>query len=137
MSREPACRREAPELFFPLGYSRAFHKQIEEAKAVCRRCPIREKCLDDVLTNPEMATDGIWAATTPPERRRMRTEVALEEAAEKKADEGLVECHECGRHVRMWASHGTLAPHSVREGLPASVDPCEGSRRRPRLTVVA
>lgn len=72
MSREPACRSEAPELFFPLGYGRAFKAQIDEAKAVCRACPVYGGCLDYVLANPDLAPEGIWAATTPDERRALR-----------------------------------------------------------------
>ena len=35
-----ACRDEDPELFFPIGNTGPALLQIEEAKAVCRRCPV-------------------------------------------------------------------------------------------------
>ncbi|CAM5280018.1 Transcriptional regulator WhiB [Streptomyces glaucescens] len=34
------CREEDPELFFPIGNTGPALLQIEEAKAVCRRCPV-------------------------------------------------------------------------------------------------
>ena len=35
-----ACRDEDPELFFPIGNTGPALVQIEEAKAVCRRCSV-------------------------------------------------------------------------------------------------
>ena len=35
-----ACRDEDPELFFPIGNTGPALLQIEEAKAVCRRCDV-------------------------------------------------------------------------------------------------
>ena len=37
-----ACRDEDPELFFPIGNTGPALLQIEEAKAVCRRCAVME-----------------------------------------------------------------------------------------------
>src|SRR5690606_33623319 len=39
-----ACTREDPELFFPIGNTGPALLQIEEAKSVCRRCPVLERC---------------------------------------------------------------------------------------------
>lgn len=38
---EAACRWEDPDLFFPVGTGGPALLQIEEAKAVCHRCPVR------------------------------------------------------------------------------------------------
>ena len=38
------CREEDPELFFPIGTTGPALLQIEEAKAVCRRCPVMDQC---------------------------------------------------------------------------------------------
>ena len=38
-----ACRDEDPELFFPIGNTGPALLQIEEAKAVCRRCPVMRR----------------------------------------------------------------------------------------------
>ena len=40
-----ACRDEDPELFFPIGNTGPALQQIEEAKAVCRTCPVIDTCL--------------------------------------------------------------------------------------------
>lgn len=63
------CRDEDPELFFPIAFSDAFAEQIEEARGVCRTCPVRTECLDYALTKPQ---HGIWGGTTDDERRRIR-----------------------------------------------------------------
>ena len=40
-----ACLTEDPELFFPIGNTGPALMQIAEAKKVCRRCDVREACL--------------------------------------------------------------------------------------------
>lgn len=65
-----ACRGEEPELFFPVGASGPALRQIEQAKEVCRHCPVIAQCLAAALANGEDA--GIWGGTTPEERRLMR-----------------------------------------------------------------
>ena len=65
-----ACRGENPELFFPVGTSGPALQQIEDAKAICRRCPVVAQCLAAALEHGEDA--GIWGGTTPEERRMMR-----------------------------------------------------------------
>ncbi|MEE2046582.1 WhiB family transcriptional regulator, partial [Nocardiopsis tropica] len=42
---DAACRDEDPELFFPIGNFGPALIQIEEAKAVCQRCPVSSACL--------------------------------------------------------------------------------------------
>src|SRR5213592_788757 len=43
------CLDEDPELFFPIGNTGPAIMQIEEAKAVCRRCPVISECLSWAL----------------------------------------------------------------------------------------
>lgn len=43
----------------------------EPAKAVCRRCPVREDCLDHALT-PPVERFGVWGGLSERERRRLR-----------------------------------------------------------------
>ncbi len=38
-----SCRDEDPELFLPVGNAGPALRQGEEARPVCRRCPVREK----------------------------------------------------------------------------------------------
>ena len=44
-----ACLTEDPELFFPVGNTGPALMQIAEAKKVCRRCDVRELCLQWAL----------------------------------------------------------------------------------------
>lgn len=69
--RSGACRTEDPDLFFPKGYEGAPTLcQIEEAKAVCRRCPVRDACLAYALDNH--IGDGIFGGLTDQERASIR-----------------------------------------------------------------
>jgi hypothetical protein len=63
------CRDEDPELFFPTGASGPAAVQIEEAKAVCRRCPVMELCQDWALDTRQ--DSGIWGGLDEEERRRV------------------------------------------------------------------
>ena len=65
-----ACRTENPELFFPIGNSGPSLLQIEEAKAVCRRCPVSEQCLRYALETGEEG--GVWGGLSEDERRALR-----------------------------------------------------------------
>ncbi|MEU1621071.1 WhiB family transcriptional regulator [Streptomyces sp. NPDC008238] len=65
-----ACSEEDPELFFPISGSGLGMVQIGEAKAVCHRCPVRERCLEWALGAGPM--EGVWGGTTEAERRAMQ-----------------------------------------------------------------
>lgn len=64
-----SCRDEDPELFFSDHHSMPDKARVDEARSVCRWCPVRGECLAYAL-----ATDayGVWAATTRDERDSMR-----------------------------------------------------------------
>lgn len=65
-----ACRDVDGELFF---YDTVGEKALEiaaKAKAVCRRCPAIDACRAWVTDHPQAS--GIWAGTTPNERRAER-----------------------------------------------------------------
>jgi WhiB family redox-sensing transcriptional regulator len=69
-----ACLHVDPELFFPISNRGPALQQIDEAKAVCGRCPVAEQCLDWAVQVGQV--DGIWGGTTERERcaaRRPRT----------------------------------------------------------------
>ena len=67
---EAACRREDPDLFFPVGTGGPALLQIEEAKAVCRRCPVLNECLKWALQGGlEM---GVCGGLTEDERRAVK-----------------------------------------------------------------
>lgn len=65
----PAPCETRPELFFPDGYDSAVKMYTREAKALCDQCPFKLACLDYALEAQEEY--GIWAGTTPEERREM------------------------------------------------------------------
>jgi WhiB family redox-sensing transcriptional regulator len=71
-----ACRREDPNLFFPISYdSIEGALQVEEARAVCYRCPVAQACLTAIMEREggKNATyrHGVWAGTTPSQRYYM------------------------------------------------------------------
>ncbi|MFE0731703.1 WhiB family transcriptional regulator [Streptomyces antibioticus] len=69
--RESAeCRHEDPDLFFPIGTSGPALLQTEQAKAVCRRCPVREACLERAMNTDQ--TLGVWGGTSESERRAIK-----------------------------------------------------------------
>ena len=64
------CRDEDPELFFPIGTSGPALAQVERARAVCRRCPVMDECLQWALSTGQNA--GVWGGLTADERRALR-----------------------------------------------------------------
>ncbi|MCX5318111.1 WhiB family transcriptional regulator [Streptomyces sp. NBC_00154] len=66
---------------------RADQPETREAQRACRRCPFAAECLVWALANPELAPEGIWAATTPRERsvlrRRLTTRLGTGERYER------------------------------------------------------
>ena len=70
-----ACRGVDPELFFPEPSDEPLVRtQVAAAKAVCRRCPVRQRCLAEAL---ERIPYGIAGGLTAGERRRARAAQGL------------------------------------------------------------
>jgi WhiB family redox-sensing transcriptional regulator len=69
---DAACRdiNIDPELFFPTSETGPALKKIEDAKIICRRCPVAEDCLRWALETGEDA--GIWGGMTEVERRMLK-----------------------------------------------------------------
>ena len=61
-----ACRDEDPERFFPVGNTGPALVQIEEAKAICRRCDVVEGCLQFAMETGQQA--GVWGGTSEEDR---------------------------------------------------------------------
>jgi WhiB family transcriptional regulator, redox-sensing transcriptional regulator len=76
--RQGSCRDEDPELFFPVGTSGPALLQTEQAKAVCRHCPVAEACLRWALESGQ--GEGVWGGASEPERRVALREYGLEGA---------------------------------------------------------
>ena len=65
-----ACLAEDPELFFPIGTTGPAIRQAEEARTICRRCPVVTECLSWALDTG--VEHGVWGAQTEDERRALR-----------------------------------------------------------------
>lgn len=59
------CAETDPEAFFP-----ERDQSCAEAQAVCRRCPVRARCLDYALDTGQPY--GVWGGLTELERRRLK-----------------------------------------------------------------
>jgi WhiB family transcriptional regulator, redox-sensing transcriptional regulator len=65
-----ACQSADPDLFFPISGSGPARVQVERAKAVCARCPVRGDCLRYALAAGPL--QGVWGGLTEEERRLQR-----------------------------------------------------------------
>ncbi|MFI0353275.1 WhiB family transcriptional regulator [Actinomadura sp. 9N407] len=65
-----SCRSLDPDLFFPVAGESVYTTQIAAIRRICAACPAASPCLEWALSTGE--PDGIWAGTTPDERRRLR-----------------------------------------------------------------
>jgi hypothetical protein len=63
------CNTTDPDAFFP-----EVGEPTAPARAVCAGCPVRVECLTWALLNDER--HGVWGATSPPQRTRLRVEAA-------------------------------------------------------------
>jgi WhiB family transcriptional regulator, redox-sensing transcriptional regulator len=68
------CAEEDPELFFPTGNTGPALLQIEEAKRVCRRCDVRDACLQWALEADQ--DHGVWGGLSEDERRALKRRAA-------------------------------------------------------------
>lgn len=78
--RDAACRDTNPDLFFPVGTTGQALVQIEQAKTVCRECPVQTDCLEYAVTTNQDA--GVWGGTSEEERRKLRR---MQQARQKAA----------------------------------------------------
>jgi hypothetical protein len=70
-----------PDAFFHDTY-RQSQPEVRAALFECRHCPLAPVCLVWALANPAAARDGIWGATTPRQRKELRSKVAARVGAE-------------------------------------------------------
>lgn len=68
--QQSACKDEDPELFFPPGTGGPALTQIDEAKTVCRRCPVNSECLHDAMVSG--SDFGVWGGMSANERRALK-----------------------------------------------------------------
>ena len=63
-----ACREESTAMFFPAPGASG---KVNQARAICQPCPVRQACLAYALAEDMV---GVWGGTTDQERRAMRRE---------------------------------------------------------------
>jgi WhiB family transcriptional regulator, redox-sensing transcriptional regulator len=71
-----ACLDCDPDLFFPIAPSGPALRQIEQAKAVCARCPVRRECLQYALATRQV--HGVWGGTSEEERQQLRRTLTMD-----------------------------------------------------------
>ncbi|GAA2118093.1 WhiB family transcriptional regulator [Actinomadura napierensis] len=90
-----SCRSLDPDLFFPVADETVYADQIAPIRRICAACPAVRPCLEWALTAGE--PDGIWAGTTPGERRYIRaartTAAALGHRRTRKSDVACADDH--------------------------------------------
>jgi WhiB family redox-sensing transcriptional regulator len=69
-----ACLDEDPELFFPVGNTGPALLQVQEAKAVCRRCLVVENCLQLAIDSNK--DTGVFGGLSEDERRALKRRTA-------------------------------------------------------------
>lgn len=62
----PACT-EDPDKWFSTD-----PEDLLQTRGVCEACPYRRPCLTYALDNPDVTAYGVWAGTTPVERKALR-----------------------------------------------------------------
>jgi WhiB family redox-sensing transcriptional regulator len=76
--RWAACRGTDGDDWFPVGNTHDAQAQIEECRAVCRRCPVMESCLQFALETGQEA--GVWGGMSEDERRALKRRAARNRA---------------------------------------------------------
>jgi hypothetical protein len=101
--RQAACRGHAnPDIFYAKGTTGASQAELEEAKAICRSCPVQLQCGAWAVETREPF--GTWGGVSQDERRlRLRIRVADGEAEPRRGHRPLADCgteSAYDRHVR-------------------------------------
>ena len=88
-----ACRNEDPNLFFPLGNEGPALLQIEQAKSVCRGCPVTEQCLKFALA--EDVADGVFGGLTARERASLRRSATRNKLTQEEISKRAQDAQNC------------------------------------------
>lgn len=115
-----ACLGTDPDLFFPVGSEGPAAAQADEAKQVCRSCPVRRQCLDWALRHSQGY--GVWGGMTQEERRASGIPVAPRVSA----------LCDSGRHLKLAPGRcgGCAAEYQRERERPRERDYAEVYRRR-------
>ncbi len=60
-----------PDVFFPIGTTGPALDQIEQAKAICRPCPVKRDCLEWAIETHQES--GVWGGLSEDERKGVVT----------------------------------------------------------------
>lgn len=92
-----------PDIWHATGATTQSRSDLDEAKALCNSCPVRQACQDWALTNREAY--GLWGGLTEGERRRiLRIRIAGGEAEPRKGGRPLAACgtpSAYDRHIKL------------------------------------
>lgn len=70
-----ACRGEDPQLFYPpVAPHKISAAHVDRVRPICRTCPVFNGCHAWAVANE---LDGIWAATSPTNRERLRRAMGI------------------------------------------------------------
>lgn len=146
-----ACREEDPELFFPKGADGPWLLVIEEAKAVCRRCPVVDACLQFALD--EGIPSGIFGGLTDTERQGLRRSVRRGTTAPENVEDKAAQARQPRRErtmqtvfedntVRLFDGHlawtaGEKTSINGRSYTPKQIAFTAGRGRRPEGPVIS
>lgn len=81
--RHAQCARDAadPDVWFPVSTAPAgVRREAAEAVAICRTCPVRDRCLELSLRHWDIGRHGIWGGLLPAERADIRRLLLIEQA---------------------------------------------------------
>ncbi|MFK0140662.1 WhiB family transcriptional regulator [Streptomyces murinus] len=92
-----------PDIWHATGATTQTRADLEEAKALCLRCPVQETCMNWALNNREAY--GLWGGLTEGERRRiLRIRIADGDAEPRKGGRPLAPCgtpSAYDRHIKL------------------------------------
>ena len=72
---DAACQGMGPDIFYlELGQTIENKMRLAQARQICAKCTVRIDCLNYAMDN-QIGT-GIWAGTTPMQRKKLRHERA-------------------------------------------------------------
>lgn len=79
---EAPCKATPVEAWFPEErnpvHTTAYKQELSELREFCSTCPFQRECLEDALDHSSSVNYGIYAGTTPQQRRKLVKELAID-----------------------------------------------------------
>ncbi len=126
--RSARCRGVSPAVFFVTRGS-----SVDQARAICSRCPVAADCLEYALAWPQLL--GVWAATTVEQREAFRARLTAPPPAppaKSAAPPGTLYrlLEELSSHPRRWARVAHYASADSSQAVASKLR--TGRQLRPR-----